>query len=203
MDTYQMIMAVVMGLALAAAAGFRVFVPLLALSLASKAGIIGLDPGMTWIASTPAVICLSVATVAEIVAYKVPWVDNALDTVATPSAVIAGSVIAASQFGFIGDQGQLLKWGAAIIAGGGLAGLIQVGTVALRAASLGFTGGLGNPVIGLAESGAAITVSLLAVFAAIIAGVMVLALVLAMVAVLLHLRSQRAAREAARVAVRA
>lgn len=194
----DLILSVVMGLSLAAACGFRVFVPLLALSIVSKAGMFNLDPSLAWIGTTPALLCFSIATVAEIVAYKVPWVDNALDSIATPAAVIAGTLVAASQFGAIAPGNGMLKWGASIIAGGGLAGVIQLGTVALRTLSLGLTGGLGNPIFGAAESGTSVVVSILAVLVPLVAGLIVLALIVAMLAIVLHLRERRRLRVAVR-----
>lgn len=167
-------LSIMIGLCLAACCGFRVFVPLLVLAIAAKAGAVALDPGLAWIASTPALIAFSIATVAEIVAYKVPWVDNALDTIATPAAIVAGTLVAASQFTFIGQQGQLLKWTCAIIAGGGIAAGVQALTVGTRALSTTFTGGLLNPVVATAESGAAVTVSILSVLVPILAALILL-----------------------------
>jgi hypothetical protein len=195
----QIVLSILMGLGLAAAAGFRVFVPLLALAIAAKAQWIGLDPQLTWLAGTPALVCLSVATVAEIAAYKVPWVDNALDSIATPAAVVAGTLAAASQFGFMsgpGNQGggELLKWGAAIIAGGGLAGLVQVATVSLRVLSLGLTGGLANPVVGVAESSSAVVLTVAAIVLPVVAGLLVLTALATAILVIWYVRRNRRER---------
>jgi hypothetical protein len=155
--------AIMLGLGLSAACGLRVFVPMLVLSIAAKAHLVTLAPSLAWLGSTEALICLSVATVLEIVAYKVPWLDHALDTIASPAAVIAGVIVTASQVGKITSIDPLLQWTCAIIVGGGLAGLVQTGTVATRAASTVVTGGIANPIVSSIQSAASIIVSVMAV----------------------------------------
>src|SRR4029453_14661269 len=98
------------------------------------------------------------AAIVEIVAYYVPGVNNLLDTLATPGAFIAGTVVSAA---VMTDLPPMVKWTAAVIAGGGVAGLMQGITVMLRAKSTVLTGGLGNPVIATAELGGALLVSVL------------------------------------------
>jgi len=83
-------LSIVLGVGLAAATGFRVFVPMLILSGAAYTGHLSLDESFTWLGSPAALTMLGVAAVAEIVAYYVPGVDNLLDTLATPGAFIAG-----------------------------------------------------------------------------------------------------------------
>ena len=159
----QYVLSVLIGVGLAAACGMRVFVPLLVLSIAAKAHAVQLDPAMAWIASTPALVALAVAAVAEIVAYKFPVVDNLLDTIATPSAIVAGVLVAESQFHFIGADGAMLKWAAAVIVGGSVAGVVQGATVLVRAKSTAFTAGVANPVFALVESLSSVALSVTAV----------------------------------------
>ncbi len=154
----ETVLSVLVGLGLSAACGFRVFVPLLVAGVASRAGHLHLAEGFAWMGSDAALIALSVATVLEIVAYYVPWLDNFLDSVATPAAVVAGTLITASM---ITDTEPFLKWTLAAIAGGGLAGVVQVGTVVTRGASTATTGGLANPVVATAELGSSVAASLL------------------------------------------
>src|SRR5258705_403728 len=135
---------VCMGIGLAAACGFRVFVPLLVMSIASLSGHLTLAPSFQWIGSYPALIAFSVATALEIAAYYVPWLDHLLDTIATPAAIVAGTVVTASM---ISGMSPFLQWTLAAIAGGGAAGLVQGATVLTRAASTATTGGLGNPLV--------------------------------------------------------
>lgn len=155
-----MFTAVAVGLGLAAATGFRLFVPFFVASIAVNAGYMSPPESMAWIGSWPAVLAFGTATVVEVGAYYVPWVDNALDSLASPGAVVAGTLLSA---GFLTDLPPMLQWGLAIIVGGGSAGLIQTGTVMTRAASTGTTGGAGNPVVSTAELGGAATASILTI----------------------------------------
>ncbi len=146
------------GLGLAAACGFRVFVPLLIASLAAHYGRLPLAGGFEWLATLPALIALGTATALEVGAYYVPWLDHALDLVATPTAVLAGMLAAAS---VVTDLPPVLKWSTVIIGGGGAAGLIQGASVLLRLKSGALTGGLANPLVSTLElAGAGMTAML-------------------------------------------
>lgn len=151
---------VALGLGLAAACGFRVFVPLLVLNLASRAGYLELGSGFDWLGSSPALVIFAVATVLEIVAYYVPWLDHALDVIATPAAIVAGIIVTAS---VITGMEPWLKWTLALIAGGGLAGSIQVLSAGTRGMSTLMTGGLGNPLVATGEAAGAAILSALSV----------------------------------------
>ncbi len=172
-DQFATILGIFVGIGLAAACGFRVFVPMLIAGIAVKAGSWGVTPSMEWIGSWPALIAFGTATALEIASYYVPWVDNALDTVATPAAVIAGSLTAAT---FITGFDPMSQWAMAIIAGGGTAATVQTLTVATRAMSTVTTGGLGNPVVSTVEAGAATALSIVAVVVPIVAVLLVVAL---------------------------
>lgn len=155
----ETLLSVCLGLGLAAACGFRIFVPFLAMSVAAHAGYLHLDGKFEWIGSTPALITFAAATLLEIGAYYLPWLDNLLDTLASPLAVVAGVVATAS---VISDVDPLLKWTLAVIAGGGLAGAIQGLTTGVRGASSLTTGGLANPIVSTFEAGGALGLALLA-----------------------------------------
>ena len=144
-------LSICLGLGLAAAAGFRVFVPLLAMSVAGYTGHLELGDGFGWIGTFPALVVLSTATVLEIGAYYIPWVDHLLDTVSAPAAVVAGSIVAASA---LSEMDPLVKWSLAIIGGGGLAGIVKGSTILARGASTATTGGLANPLVSTVEVGA-------------------------------------------------
>jgi hypothetical protein len=150
-----------LGIGLSAACGFRVFIPLL---IASILGVTGWMPlaheGTAWIASWPALIVFATATVLEILGYFIPWIDHILDTIATPAAVVAGVLVSAST---MVDIPPLIRWTVALIAGGGVAGLVQGATVLARAKSTLFTAGLGNPVVAAGELAGSIVTSLLAI----------------------------------------
>jgi hypothetical protein len=159
---------ILLGIGLSASAGFRVFIPLLVAALAGKFGWLPLTEGFTWMASWPAIICFSTATVAEVAAYYIPVVDNFLDTITTPMAIMAGTLLATS---VIPVDSDLLKWTSGILLGGGAAGVIQTGTALLRLFSTKTTAGLGNPVIATTEHMAVLGTSLFAVFVPVVAGV--------------------------------
>lgn len=192
MDT---VLAVLMGVGLAAACGFRVFVPLLVLSIAAKAGWVGLSTNLNWIGSTEAMIALGTASVLEVVAYKVPWLDHVLDTIASPAAVVAGTIVAASQTGQISfggnSGGAMLQWGLALIAGGAVAGVVQAASVTTRAASTVATGGLANPIISAGESALSVAASALAIVAPVVAVLMIAVMVVLAVTVLRRVLRRR------------
>lgn len=149
-DIASLIPSLMLGIALSAASGFRVFVPLLIANLAGQFNVFTLSENMAWLGETPASIILAVAAVFELAAYYVPVIDNLLDTIATPAAVIAGTILTAS---FLQIEDPVMQWGLGLIAGGGVAGTIQAGTSFLRLGSTKFTGGLGNNILTSIENG--------------------------------------------------
>lgn len=155
----ELIAAVCLGVGLSAACGFRVFVPLLGTSAAALSGYLQPSEGFEWIGTWPALACFLTATALEVAAYYVPWIDNALDSIATPVAVAAGTLLTAS---VLGDVSPLVKWSLAVIAGGGTAGLVQSATVALRGTSTATTGGLANFLVATAELVASVCTTILA-----------------------------------------
>jgi len=144
MSDFHLPLSIVLGVGLAAATGFRIFLPMLVVSVAAYTGHLPLDGSFAWLATTSALTMLSVATLAEILAYYIPAVDNLLDTLATPASLIAGTIVSAA---VMTDVPPMVKWTAAVIAGGGVAGLTQGVTAVLRAKSTLLTGGVGNVVI--------------------------------------------------------
>ena len=159
------VLSVALGIGLAAACGFRVFVPMLFVSIAAKVGKLTLVPSFQWMSSDTALIAFAIATVLEVGAYYIPWLDHLLDTIATPAAVVAGAVISASVFT---GMDPFLRWTLAIIAGAGAAGAVQSATVVTRAASTASTGGLGNFVVATGELILSIVASFLAPFVALV-----------------------------------
>jgi hypothetical protein len=163
------------GLALSTAAGLRVFVPLLLTGLAARLGYLRLTPGMTWIGSDEALLAFATATILEVGAYYVPWLDNFLDSAATPAAITAGVITTAA---VTPELSPLLRWTVAIVAGGGAAGLVQASTTLLRLKSSTFTAGVGNPVVATSELLGALALSGLALLAPLLAGTIVVVLLL-------------------------
>ncbi len=166
MTTVEVASSIVLGVALAAAVGLRVFLPLLIASIAAHSGNLAVSDTFAWLGTYPAMIMLAVAAAAEVAAYYIPVVDNVLDAIATPTAFVAGSVMAAA---VMVDLPPLMKWATAIIAGGGAAGTVQWTTNLLRAKSTALTGGVANPLLATAEAGGAATLSLLALLAPLLA----------------------------------
>lgn len=170
---FPYILSAFIGIGLAAASGFRVFLPMFAVSLASYMGWIPMNEHFQWLAGLPTLITTGIATIVEILAYYIPYVDHLLDTISIPLATIAGSIMFASQFT---DLGTFPTWALALIAGGGTAAAISSGFAGTRAASTATTGGLGNSVVATTETAGAGIMSMLAIFAPIIAFVIAIAL---------------------------
>jgi len=173
-STTHYILPILLGISLAAACGLRVFLPLFITGLLTHfdVGGVGLRDGFGWMGEWPALIAFGVATVLELLAYSVPFLDHLLDTIAVPLATVAGTLVAASTFV---DLPPLFTWSLALIAGGGVAGLISAGTATTRVASTTATAGLGNPLLALAETGGSLVLSVLAWFLPVVAAVVVIA----------------------------
>lgn len=156
---FEILISVALGIGLSAACGFRVFVPFLVMSVAAQAGYLELASGWEWIGSIPAMIAFALAALLEVSAYYFPWLDNLLDTVATPAAVIAGVVATAA---VVSGMSPFLTWTLAAIAGGGAAGVIQTGTILLRGMSSATTMGAGNFAVSTGELVGSLFLSILA-----------------------------------------
>jgi hypothetical protein len=172
MSELDIVVSVALGVGLAAAVGFRVFLPLLVMSGAAYSGVLTLSEELQWLATPTALAMLSVAALVEILAYYVPGVDNLLDTIATPAALVAGTIAAAA---VMTDLPPPVRWTTAVIAGGGAAGVTQSVTSLLRAKSTVLTGGLGNAAVSTSEAGGALVVSVLALLAPLAALALVVA----------------------------
>jgi len=170
MSNAELGLSMALGIGLAAATGFRLFLPLLVLSVAAWTGHVNLNENFAWLGTPAAVIMLGTAAVVEIAAFYIPGVDNLLDTLATPGAVVAGTIASAA---VMTDVPPMVKWTTAVIAGGGVAGATQGLTAMLRAKSTLFTGGLGNSAVATAELGGASLISILALAAPVAALVLV------------------------------
>ncbi len=153
-------LSIAMGLGLAAACGFRVFVPLLVMSLAARSGHMQLASSFDWVASTPALIAFGSATALEVGAYYIPWLDNLLDGLTTPTAVVAGMMATGSQ---VADMDPWMSWTLSVVGGGGMAGGVQALTVLTRQVSSFATAGFGNPFVSTLEAGAAVGFTLLSI----------------------------------------
>jgi len=163
-----------MGIGLSASAGFRVFVPLLIAGIGGRFGWVPLTDHFHWLGEWPALICFGTATVIEIFAYYIPVVDNLLDIITTPLAIVAGTLLATSVLPI--DQ-NLLKWGTGLIVGGGSAMVIQSGTTILRLLTTKTTVGMGNQWLSTGENLGAWTLSSLSLLIPVVVAVVVLVII--------------------------
>lgn len=186
----MLLSSVALGVGLAAACGLRVFLPLFVIGVAARLGYVTLADGFAWLASPPALLAFGTATAVEVVAYHVPFLDNLLDAVATPSAVVAGALAAAA---VLTDLPPLLKWTVAAIAGGGTAGLVQAATVLTRVGSTTLTGGLANVLLASLELFGAVGTVILAIALPLVCLFLLLVLLVAGVAFVVR-RTRRAVR---------
>jgi len=155
----ELITAVAIGIGLAASTGFRVFVPLLVAAIAAKTGVLPLNESFQWLSSWTSIAILGTATIVEIMAYYIPVVDNLLDTIATPLAVVAGTLLLTS---VLPIDSEIMRWITGAAVGGGSAAVVQSASAITRLASTKLTAGVGNPVVATVENVAATGTSILA-----------------------------------------
>ncbi len=167
---FETVLSICLGIGLASASGFRVFAPIFALSLASYFNVIPLNDSWLWIGGLTALLSFGVAMIFEILGYYIPYIDNLLDTIATPLAAIAGFVLMAST---LVDLSPTMTTIIAIIIGTRSATAMQGMTTTTRLASSVKTAGLGNSIVSITKSGTAITLSTLAIFLPIVAIIVV------------------------------
>lgn len=160
------ILGLIVGVGLSATCGFRIFVPLLGMSLAQRSGYLELSNGFEWLGSDIAFYTFMVALVFEVLAYYIPWVDMVLDTIASPLAVVAGIITTAAM---VGEVDPFLRWSLAAVAGGGTAATTQASSVAIRGASTALTGGLANPIVSTFELILSLVSTVLAILLPIVA----------------------------------
>ncbi len=150
---------ILLGIGLAASCGFRVFLPMLVTNIASLLGYLKLGPGFEWMGSWVAFACFTAASIIEVGAYYIPWLDNALDTISGPLAMIAGTILTAS---FLTETSPIIQWVLGIIVGGGTAGIVKVGASAARLTSTATTGGAANAVVATSENILSVVTSIMA-----------------------------------------
>ena len=171
----ETISALALGIGLSASTGFRVFIPLLVAGIASHFGLLPLGESFEWMGSVPALISFGVATVVEVLAYYIPFVDNLLDSIATPLSVGAGTLLMTSVFP---AENEWIKWIMGFVVGGGAAATIQSGSAFTRLLSTGITAGTGNPVVSTGEGVAATGFSIMSLFTPILVSVLLVILMI-------------------------
>src|SRR5690606_19466025 len=168
MDTF---ISICLGIGLAASVGFRVFLPLFALSLSSYFNVWELNDSWLWLGSLTALITFGVATLIEIAAYYIPFIDNILDSISIPLAALAGTAVMMST---MVDLSPIISWSLAIIAGGGTAAAISSSSSVTRLTSTTTTGGVGNPIISTIETVTAFFMSVISIFLSLLAIIFVI-----------------------------
>ncbi len=196
MDTAHLLQSLFVAVGLAAATGFRIFIPALIAAIAARAGLLPLSEGFQWLASTPALVVLLLATLIELCANAIPWLDHALDVLATPAAIVAGFLLSAA---VLGDLDPMLRWSLAAVVGGGGAALVQIPTAIARGVSTWTTGGVANPVVSTAEAVGSTGLSIASVLVPFFA-VLLLALLVAFVLIRRRDRSRSRAASALQIA---
>ncbi len=164
----DILIALCIGIGLSAATGFRIFIPPLLMSAAAVTGHYAPPEELAWMATQSALIAFAGATVVEVIAYYIPWVDNLLDVVEVPLAAIAGTILTAGMLsGTVMDSfpelSPLIVWTAAAMVGGGTAAATEGATVVTRLASTATTGGFANPALSTAENLSAVIMTWLAI----------------------------------------
>ncbi|WP_088888798.1 DUF4126 domain-containing protein [Leptolyngbya ohadii] len=159
------------GIGLSAAAGFRILIPFLVMSMAAQGGYLRLAPEMAWISSQEATIAFGVAAALEVLIYFIPVVDNFMDLIEVPAAAIAGTILTAT---VTSDLDPWLRWSLAAVAGGTVAGGTGALTGMTRLASTAVAGPVGNAAVGSAELASSGILSILAIAVPILALIVIL-----------------------------
>lgn len=159
-------------LGLSSTAGIRAYLPLLALGIASDAGLVQMQGGFHDLGSPAILLVLAILVVGEFIVDKVPVIDHISDLVHTVIRPISGAVIMAGTANPISHDHP---WIAALI-GAVLAFAFHGVKAASRPAVSATTAGVGNPIVSIIEDVAAVLLSLLMLFAPII-GIIALTLI--------------------------
>jgi hypothetical protein len=155
-ELWGWVLAVALGVGLAATAGLRAWLPLFLTGLLARFGVVEIGESFRFLSSTLALVLFGVATVVEIVADKVPAVDHALDVVSTVVRPAAGALLAASALYQVKDP--LLAVVIGLVVGAPVALGPHAAKSAFRAASSATTAGFANPIISFMED--AVTIGL-------------------------------------------
>lgn len=184
----EIIIAILLGIGLSASSGFRVFIPLLVASVSAYFGWLPIGESFSWLGSTPAMVCFGVAAIIEVLSYYIPVVDNLLDTISGPLALIAGTLLTVSVLPIDGD---LSRWTLGVIVGGGSAGTVQAGTSALRLLSTKGTLTTANPILATTENVGAAGGSIFAIAFPVLAGIVFIGLIVLIVVKILRWRKRK------------
>jgi hypothetical protein len=169
----EVLLQIAVGIGLSAAAGFRILIPFLVMSIAAHGGYLRLAPEMAWIGSTEAIVAFAVAAAIEVMIYFIPVVDNLMDLIEVPAAAIAGTILTAT---VTSDLDPWLRWSLAAVAGGTVAGGTGALMGATRLASTAIGGPVGNAAVGSAELVSSGILSILSIAVPILALIVIVAI---------------------------
>ena len=192
MEFYNLIVSIFLAIGLSAACGFRIFVPPLSYGLLYKAGLVQLGEGWTWIGNDFILVILSLAAVVEICAFFIPWIDNLLDTLATPASILAGTLLSAS---CLSDFPPGLQWILSLITGVSITGGFQVATLTIRGSSSLFTGGLMNPLFTIFEGVISLVITITMIISPILGILLIIFLALFIRKIFLKFRKRRSLKK--------
>lgn len=159
--TSEFISSLLLGISLAACAGFRIFLPLSIVSLAIHSQWLTVHPTFQWLASSPVFIFLLFATFAEIAGSKRPRWNDTFAVFAAPLSALAGTILASAVLVGIPMQWRLV---AGLVVGGIAACAVYRMTALVRVGSSRFTGGIANQFISKIETTMAIVSTLASIF---------------------------------------
>lgn len=196
MDILGIVFALCVGIAISAACGFRVFLPILIIGILERYGgdwelPLTVPEGLSWAGNGFVLLGLGVATVVEITAFYIPWLDSMLDTISAPMAVIAGTILTYCVLDDASDTSRILL---SLVGGGGSAGLVAGTTALTRGASTVLTAGLGNSVVSSVENGLSIVGVILALAVPVLGVILLIVFLIAAIKLISHLRKKRKER---------
>lgn len=181
------------GIALAATAGLRLFMPFLFVGGMARYAHVPTPDLLDWTATDAGFLLLLVATLLEILADKIPAVDHALDVAATFLKPAAGLLLPAA---LLYDFSPMAAWTLGVAAGAPLALGVHATKAGTRVASSATTLGTANPLVSLLEDTLALILLVLTVLAPIVAALLVVAMVVLVVRALSRMRRRLHPRRA-------
>lgn len=159
----DLLQSIALGIALAACAGLRAWLPFFAVGLSVRFGVLPLGDSFRFLGSNTALTVFALATVIELLADKIPVIDHALDALSTFLKPVAGMVLAASVMWTVDDPIVALALGVMV---GAPASLVpHTAKATLRGALSPITGGLAAPVLSVLEDVIAFGLVALAILA--------------------------------------
>lgn len=176
---------VLWGIALAATAGLRVFMPFLFIGLMSRYGHVAAPSMLSWTATDAGFLLLLVATLLEVLGDKIPTVDHALDVGATFIKPAAGLLLPLALLHHTSPMGA---WVLGIAAGAPLALGVHATKAGTRAMSTVTTVGTANPIVSVIEDFLAIVILVFVAMAPLVAAAMVVVLAVLVVRAMSGLR---------------